>query len=206
LKQINGEAWLPLTTWTNLKFHDVYSFAGATQVVRTFRLNSIFDPDYTGVGGAPSYYTQLSALYERYFVDRAKVSVTFVQLAANDTAMCGITAHPSGEASVASNTACQQVLGEMNAYPPLFMPPAGSSERYRAQTVSREFDLAKVEGRELVDSDYSAFFGSDPVRPIMLDVIALNPSGGAGNVSLQVFVTIEFHVRLTGKNRDIYTD
>jgi len=195
-----------MTTWANLKYHDVFVFSGATQQVRTFRLNSIFDPDYTGVGGQPSYTTQLSALYERYFVDRAKVTVTFVQLAANDTLMCGITTHPSGEASVSTNTACQQVLGEMNAYPFLVMPPAGSGERYRAQTISREFDLAKVEGRALTDSDYSAFFGSDPVRSIFMDVIALNPSGGAGNISAQAFVTIEFHVRLTGKNRDIYTD
>jgi hypothetical protein len=47
-----------------------------------FRMNSVFDPDFSGVGSSAVAYTQLSALYGRYRVMAAKIFVEFVNVSA----------------------------------------------------------------------------------------------------------------------------
>lgn len=42
-----------------------------------FRLTSLFDPDFTSTGTQPYFFDQLAAVYERYKVLGAKISVTF---------------------------------------------------------------------------------------------------------------------------------
>lgn len=51
---------------------------GGTPMVHTFRGNSIYDPDYTGVGNQPYYRDQLATLYEKYVVTGSKLAVKFV--------------------------------------------------------------------------------------------------------------------------------
>ncbi len=48
-----------------------------------YRLNSLFDPDQTGVGGQPEGFDQLKTLYGRYRVVAAKVTVEAVGNGAN---------------------------------------------------------------------------------------------------------------------------
>jgi len=45
--------------------------------VYTFRANSLFDPDYTGVGHQPLFRDQFSALYNHYVVLGAKITARF---------------------------------------------------------------------------------------------------------------------------------
>lgn len=42
---------------------------------RVFRGNSLFDPDYTGVGVQPYGYDQMCAIYNRYYVYASKITV-----------------------------------------------------------------------------------------------------------------------------------
>jgi len=44
---------------------------------QTMNLNSVFDPDRTGVGHQPLYYDQITVLYNRYRVLKVKWKVTF---------------------------------------------------------------------------------------------------------------------------------
>ena len=53
------------------------STAGA-RAVNTFRLNSLFDPDYTQTGHQPQWYDQYTAIYGQYRVLGAKIRATFV--------------------------------------------------------------------------------------------------------------------------------
>jgi hypothetical protein len=50
------------------------SFSGSvTPAAQVYRLNSIFDPNLTGVGHRPAYLTQLSAIYTQYVVTAARL-------------------------------------------------------------------------------------------------------------------------------------
>lgn len=44
----------------------------------TFRLNSLFDPDYTGAGHQPQWFDQMAAVYRNYRVKGAKITVDFM--------------------------------------------------------------------------------------------------------------------------------
>jgi hypothetical protein len=60
----------------------VHSPTAGIPSVQTFRLNSVYDPDLTGVGKTVSGYREASALYGRFRVLSAQVEVTF--MSAND--------------------------------------------------------------------------------------------------------------------------
>lgn len=51
------------------------SLAAAVVSTQTWRLNSLFDPDLTGVGHQPYLYDQYSALFNRFLVHGCKVYV-----------------------------------------------------------------------------------------------------------------------------------
>lgn len=51
--------------------------AAGLGIVNTFRANSLFDPDFTGVGAQPLGFDQWSTLYSTYRVISCKYEVTF---------------------------------------------------------------------------------------------------------------------------------
>lgn len=63
---------------TVLQYVDTKTIAPASGAAHhVFRLNSIFDPDVTGVGHQPAYHDQWSALYNKYRVLSATWKIVF---------------------------------------------------------------------------------------------------------------------------------
>ena len=50
---------------------------GGTCAVHIFRANSMYDPDYTGTGHQPLGFDEMSTIYNKHKVTRAKITVTF---------------------------------------------------------------------------------------------------------------------------------
>lgn len=69
----------PRTKSVSLLYGDTnFSLIGASNpAAYVFRANSLFDPDFTGVGHQPRGFDQLMALYERYVVTGVKVEAWF---------------------------------------------------------------------------------------------------------------------------------
>lgn len=65
------------------------SAAGATNV-NVYRINSLFDPDFTGTGDQPRYFDQYMALYDRYLVLGARVKCTFYNTSSSEQNRCGM--------------------------------------------------------------------------------------------------------------------
>jgi len=69
-----------------LKYVDEYvmtSTSGGT-ATQTFRMNSCFDPDYTGVGHQPYGFDQYAALFLKYTVLGSKLKCTWSPIGEND--------------------------------------------------------------------------------------------------------------------------
>lgn len=79
--------------------------------VYTYRMNSVFDPDFTGVGGQPEGFDQLKALYSRYRVIALGVKVTATSLTSGNA---GVIAMAPSENSALSTTA-EQLGGLRNS-------------------------------------------------------------------------------------------
>lgn len=60
-----------------MKYHHLGSFSTTASIAndRVFNLNSIWDPDRTGVGHQPQSRDQWASLYNRYRVDKVKVTL-----------------------------------------------------------------------------------------------------------------------------------
>lgn len=62
------------------KYVDTVSIAAsaaATPQMYQFRCNSVFDPDYTGVGHQPMFHDEMAAQYKYYTVLRSRIKLTF---------------------------------------------------------------------------------------------------------------------------------
>lgn len=88
---------------TTLRYCDNITLSTTlTPVGNLFRMNSLYDPDYTGVGHQPMYFDQLTAVYSRFSVLNSKIKVTFTAIS-HDTDVAnkgpfqvGIAANTSG--------------------------------------------------------------------------------------------------------------
>jgi len=64
-----GMIGFPERLGITLKYSETTSFsASPAPAAQTYRMNSLFDPNLTGVGHQPSYFDNLAAIYGRYIV------------------------------------------------------------------------------------------------------------------------------------------
>lgn len=82
---------------TNLRYVDTVNLTGGAGVVgaNVFRMNGLFDPDYSGVGHQPYYFDQLcgaagSAPYLKYRVLGSKITTKFMIKDAPSTAAANV--------------------------------------------------------------------------------------------------------------------
>lgn len=74
-----------------------------------FRANALYDPDYTGTGGQPLGFSQLSTIYDHYTVCSSSLEFTLSSsIAPNLTGCFNIAAYVDDDASV--STTMQQAL------------------------------------------------------------------------------------------------
>lgn len=67
----------PDSTITRVRYVDNLTLTSTSNALAktVFRMNSLYDPDYTNTGHQPLYYDQLSALYGKYTVLGSKIKV-----------------------------------------------------------------------------------------------------------------------------------
>jgi len=88
---------------TILKYSEgPFSFSGsAAPAAQNFRMNSLFDPNQTGVGHQPSFFDTFAGVYARYFVRAFKLRVDF----SNHTTTAGAFAVAGySDVDIAANT------------------------------------------------------------------------------------------------------
>ena len=91
--------------YKKLKFYDHYneSSGAATFFTRVFRGNSVYDPEYTGVGGAASGYANYARMFLKYRVLATKVRVVANNVESYNVMGC-IFMCPLGQASIIAGT------------------------------------------------------------------------------------------------------
>lgn len=72
--------------YTKLRYRQKLTLTASTTFqYNVFRLNSMYDPDYTGIGGQPMGFDQLAALYNKFTVYGCKVRISCSQAGAVPT-------------------------------------------------------------------------------------------------------------------------
>lgn len=160
-----------------------------------FRLNSVYDPDSSGVGTSATGYSTWSALFLNYKVHRVTARI--------DAIVSGGTAATSSANIVVAPVASQAVVPS-NAYLWKTMPyasnqtivPVSLGGQNRAQFV-KSFDLAAVarvtKEQYAVDMDFSGAVGSNPSRQIYL-LLGVQGQGVTSVVTATFTVSLTYEV------------
>lgn len=187
------EAGLPDTTLVKLRYADTFtltSLLGAT-TSKAFRMNSIFDPDYTGAGHQPLYHDAWQALYNRYTVVKSTIKATInsTDTTAGADFLVGIAQDDDG---TISTTATTNVEGS-NCVSALLTPSGGARDTI---TLYGSVYTPKARlGLTNNDDTVGATFGGNPGISWFSSVWASQLNGAASS-SVRVLVVVEFLVKM----------
>lgn len=161
---------------------DLVSGAGLLGV-QQFRMNSIFDPDYTGVGHQPMGHDELSLRYEKYIVLGCKIQIKC------KSTNPGTVVLGSSNLTVAPSTS-DQAIERGYKYKNVFNETLA--------TMSQNFRMSKQIGKSnaalLAENAYAAAFGANPTESSFINIGFIRDDGTSGSIC-HVECLLEYDVR-----------
>jgi len=157
--------------------------AGAV-AAQVFRWNSVYDPDFTGVGTSVRGYTQMAALYGRYRVLGAKATVGFVNISNATPLTVALALNPVTTVGVditsilAQRHIWYQGLGTSTG--------AAAVEHTVSSPVHPIYGVPKAQ--VAAEDDYAAVAAGNPNNGVFLHVVAFanGPAAGACNIQIRI--------------------
>lgn len=169
---------VPDSRRTTLLYADQIQLNGGATTAAThiFRINSLFDPDYTGVGHQPRYFDQFAAMYNRYRVDEAFLEVT---LATTSNVGCVVIANTDNN------------LGGVGVASALELPHTSAPICVQAdnpKTLRYRVNMAKVNGvskAHYQDDRFSSLVTNNPAEVFGLSLSMLSSDGTTTGLEVQ---------------------
>jgi len=162
------------------KFNLGGALLGAANVYQ-FRLNSIFDPNFTGTGHQPTTHDQLAVIFEEYTVTDVRYKLSAVN---SSTAVAGLVAVQTADnfgvftdiTTLIEQGQCEwKQLGVLNGANTIV-------------TFNGQVDLARVMGttrsKYADDANYTAVFGNSPTDIAYLNVYLSEASTGTAPTTI----------------------
>lgn len=151
-------------------FHSTVPMTG----YQLFRVNSIFDPDYTGVGAQPLWADQFNLLYGRYRVHGMKYKLTVT--CADNNRMTQIALCPAVNATLETTW---QTMAERSESRVIIVPPVGATPKVVRGYIptGRIWGLTKQQMKE--DEDFIALFGTNPTKTTILQIYGVTSAASA---------------------------
>lgn len=184
-------------TYVKMIYSEKFNLGGAllgAANVYQFRLNSIFDPNFTGGGHQPTGHDQYSVIYEEYCVTDVRYKVSFVNSSTGVAGLCAIQTSDNFTTFTDITTLIEQgqcewkQLGVLN----------GSNS---IVSFNGQIDLSKVMGEsrsKYADgSNYNATFGNSPSDIAYLNVYLSEASTGTAPTTI-IQIEMEMTVLLKG--------
>lgn len=175
-----------------LPYHTVINYASAVGVQdQVFNLNSIYDPDRTGVGHQPLGFDQWAAFYNRYRVYGVKVRWTITNR----------SEVPVNVALIGNNDPTM-VLGNDNLFEQSHMNKVqiGSKNGIDTKVITKYFTPARLTGRPLVsyvsDDRYQATMINNPIETIVGHFYIANADASVQALACNCSIHITYMVEL----------
>lgn len=187
----------PRVLYTRCKYADNGQFTGSLQNYsygKTYRLNSIWDPDFTGSGKTVTGHSQLSAIYNKYLVTGAKIYVSFNN-PTQDGVRCGVRLR-----QVNSNSAISNATVDVINQPLTYIGGINNtgSQKKDFQFFVRPWSLLGLSKLEYFanTSIYAPTINADPAgaHTAYMDIFFLNQSNGDVQ-QLDYIVKIVYYVQ-----------
>jgi len=181
-----GAAPLAKKHLVRLKYTDIIDWDPTTLAtqVQVFNMNSLFDPDQTGVGHQPYGFDQLAALFAHYRVYKFSWHIEFAP--SNERLHVCVIPINGSTAPTTIPVAGEQPLGVTKAMSFDGGPPCVFKGH---QYLSRFTGATSVQYK--TDDRYSAATTESPVELMRVHILVYNPSGSS--VATSCNVTLIYH-------------
>lgn len=202
---------LPDTMGVKFKYSEHLNLAPGTTAVSnyTFRINSLFDPNYTGVGSQPRYFDQLCTLnlYTLYFVRGVKYKIKAINKAAHDVQVgLRLSESPTLTGVYTNNSAMNDAKELSNTYVRTLLSAGGSSKSQTTFTgycpiynIVATTQLGYYTNRD----QYMAGYGSNPAVPCYLIVSTADDPNGSLGSDVDFYIEFHFDTILSELARDV---
>lgn len=185
VKVLSGLSPIPARQIVKMKYAQNINTAAGTAYNYKFNLNSIFDPDFTGVGHNPYGYDQLALLYNRYRV----ISCSYVI-----TGYSGATGIAYGVCP-ANEVLTFTTLAELRENPRsrhTTQYPGGSTTKLVGKIYMPSL-VGRSKTQYMSDDRYQALFTANPQEQAILNCVGLDLSevGASINWTITLEYTVE---------------
>lgn len=175
-------------TATHILSTGAVSVFGAEQ---TYRANSLYDPDQTGIGHQPYGFDTLATMYARYKVNGVRLDLGLSDPSA-DGIVCGLSVRPkNGGSTLAGLT--MDVLREK---PGVFLWPINNSGRQEMK-FTKYFPMDRLMGKtksqfKAATEFVTSLCTNNPTDEAYLSLAVCDPRG-TGGLTLIVFVRLTYY-------------
>lgn len=163
-----------------MKYAEIRTVAGPIGgglVQYNWNLNSIFDPNLSGIGHQPYGYDQLADLYNRYRVYRVDYAISAYNTDGS-TNYSVVAAVPANEALSGSLGVSEIMENPRAKY--ITQAPNATLKVLRG-SVSLPSLAGRTKAQYMADDRYQAQWGANPAEQLVLNVMAGTISGSGGN-------------------------
>lgn len=174
---------------SRLRFHTrlPVSLTGGVPNDYQFRLNSLFDPDFTGTGHQPYGFDQLTAIYSRYRVYAVTFDISLIPDALDKSIETTIVANNTSSAIVTTDLASESSncfgTQQYNVY--------SRSPRFRGR-VDLPFLNGETRAQYTANENTSAAYNSNPSEVLNLHICSVAGSTQTLILSVTLDFTAEF--------------
>jgi len=159
----------PDRLYTTLKYvqQENLSYTGLGAIaLKQFRLNGLYDPDYSGIGHQPYGYDQLTPLYGRYLVYGCKYSCQFTNTSTLMQADVALQVRPNTTVFTTWNTLCEAQYSNKRV---LGIEGGRSMQTIKGYTsIAKAFGQTKATVR--TDDTFQSLVSTNPTRPPTLTI------------------------------------
>jgi len=169
----------------NMKYSDVATLSALNGYNYRFNLNSIFDPNRTGVGFQPYGHDTLQTLYNRYRV----IKTSYVITAYSSATAIRVAALPANE-EVAPASLSDAVTHPRSKF--IIQYPGGNTNKLQG-SIHLPSLVGRSKSQYMADDRYQATFGTSPNELAVLNIYggSLSDVGADIQITVQMTFTVE---------------
>lgn len=184
--------------YTKLRYNEAHRFAAQGNLnfatSYKYRLNGIYDPNFTGIGHQPMGYDELSSIYKKATVVGARITVAFIT-DSTEPCVCGIRVIEGTEAAIVDKKKAIENGDSKWRYMNTNDGGRNIQKFSKRVNVKKHFGLANIVGND----DFTLGINQNPATDVQLLaelwVAPVDPAQAHGAVLADI--TIEYAVVFT---------
>lgn len=146
-----------------------------------FRMNSVYDPDFSGVGTTVQAYTQAAALYGRYRVMHAQIELEFLNTSGNPITVFAVLT-PTNNVGVDINA----IIGQRHVWHRGLANVSGVSTCLHKMSAPIHTIYGVPKNQVRTEDDFAGLVGGVPNNQVFLHIGGHSLTAAAGAVSFKI--------------------